>query len=41
MPDGSGELEDVEVLEDVRNGHQPQDTQEPQSCQIRVKVSTK
>ena len=30
-PDGGGGLEDVEVLQDVRNCHQPQSSQEPES----------
>ena len=32
VPDGGGKLEHVEVLEDVGDGHQTQDTQEPQAC---------
>ena len=31
-PDGGGSLEDVEVLQDVRNSHQTQGSQKPESC---------
>ena len=31
LPDGGGGLEDVKVLQDVRNCHQPQSSQEPES----------
>ena len=31
LPDAGAGLEDVEVLEDVRNCHQPQGSQEPQT----------
>ena len=36
--DGGGRLEDVEVLEDVGNTHQPHGSQEPQAYPGPVKV---
>ena len=31
-PDGGGRLEDVEVLQDIRHGHQAQGAQETEAC---------
>ena len=38
VPDGSGGLEDVEVLEDVRDTHQSHGSQEPQPNPGAVQV---
>ena len=38
LPDGSGGLEDVEVLEDVWDGHEPHGTQESEADPSSVEV---
>ena len=39
-PDGSWKFEDIEVLENVRNGHEPEDTKEAETDPCSVEEDT-
>ena len=39
-PDASASLENVEILENVRNCHQTQGSQEPKACNTTIKTTS-